>query len=262
MTSRLRLGYPTRLLQGSLREKIPRVATFGANGIQLDLRNELRATELTDTGRRQLLHLASEHGLAIAPPVFPLRRALVEQEGLEARMAALNAALRFAATLGADVLIVRPGSLPAAGSGERPLFAELLNDLARSGDHVGVMPALTTGRDPVELLKEILEEVTAAPIGVNLDPAASVMAGHDPAETVRSLSGSLRHVRVRDGLREGDDAGLEVPVGRGEVDWESLLAALVEIGFGDWLTPDRTTGEDTARDAAQAISYVSNVMPF
>jgi sugar phosphate isomerase/epimerase len=72
----------------------------------------------------------------------------------------------------------------------------------------------------------------------------------------------LIHVRVRDGLRDTDGAGVEVPVGRGEVDWDELLAALAEINFAGWMTPDRTSGEDMAADAARAVSYVRNAMPF
>ena len=70
------------------------------------------------------------------------------------------------------------------------------------------------------------------------------------------------YVRVRDGLSEADGAGVEVPVGRGEVDWESVLASLAEAGYAGWLTPDRTTGEDPAADAAKAVTYIKRVMPF
>ncbi|HEX6986553.1 MAG TPA: TIM barrel protein, partial [Planctomycetaceae bacterium] len=130
------------------------------------------------------------------------------------------------------------------------------------GDHVGVTLALTTGREAPGVLADALKAVTAGPVGVNLDPAASVMAGHDPAALARELHPYLRHVRVRDGLREADGAGVEVPVGRGEVDWESVFASLAEAEYAGWFTPDRTTGDDPARDAAKALAFVTNVMPF
>lgn len=262
MTPRLRIGYPTRLLEGPLREKVRLAASFGANGVQLDLRHELKPGDLTETGRRQFRHLLDEHGLSLAPAIFPLRRAIAEQIGLEERVAAITAALRFAGELKAAALIVRPGPPPAADAPDRPLFVEVLNDLARAGDHVGVTLTLSTGREAAASLSEVLNAITAGPVGVSFDPAASVMAGQDPAAAIRALHRSILNVRVRDGLAEADGAGVEVPVGRGEVDWESVLAALAEAEFAGWLTPDRTSGDDPARDAARAMSYIRNVMPF
>lgn len=262
MTPRLRLGYPTRLLDGPLRDKLYRVASFGATGVQLDLRYELRPGELSETGRRQFGRLLDEHGLSLAPPVFPLRRAMADLEGIEERVAAVGAAIRFAAELKASTLIVRPGAIPPAESEKRAIFVEVVNDLARIGNHVGVMLVLTTGREAPGVLSEVLQNVSAGPVGVNLDPAAAVMAGQEPARLVTDLHALLRHVRVRDGLQEADGAGVEVPVGRGEVDWEAVLASLAEVGYDDWFTPDRTNGDDPARDAAQAIVFVKNVMPF
>lgn len=262
MARRPRIGFPTRLLEGRLRDKIPQVAKFGANGIQLDLRYELKPGELSETGRRQFRNLFGEHDLALAPALFPLRRSLIDQEGLEERVAAITAALRFAADLRAPALIIRVGAIPAAETDQRTLFVEVLNDLARAGEHVGVTFTVTAGREPAVQLAELLKSVTAGPIGVNCDPAAAVMNERDPAEEIRLLHEHLNHVRVRDGLRDTDGAGVEVPVGRGEVDWDELLASLAEIGFAGWMTPDRTSGEDMASDAARAVSYLRNVMPF
>jgi len=257
-----RLGFPTRLLEGGLRDKIAKIAAFGADGVQLDVRYELKPGELSETGRRQFRNLFSEHGLALAPAVFPLRRSLIDQEGLEERVAGVTAALRFAADLKAPALIIRPGAIPAAETDQRALLAEVLNDLARVGDHVGVTFTITTGRELTEQVADLLRSVTAGPVGVNFDPASAVMAERNPAEEIRILHGVLNHVRVRDGLRDTDGAGVEVPVGRGEVDWDELVAALAEIDFAGWMTPDRTSGEDMAADAARAVSYVRNVMPF
>lgn len=260
MTPHLRLGFPTRLLAGSLRDKVRTAATTGAAGVQFDLRSELRPEDLTETGRRQFRRFLDEQGLAFAPATFPLRKALTDPVGLEERVAVLGKAIRFAADLKATTLIIHPGSVPAEDSGNRPLFLEVVNDLARIGNHVGVRLALTTGREAAETMLQVLETVTAGPVGANLDPASCVMAGRDPGTHVTTLQGFLQHVRVRDGLKEADGSGVEVPLGRGETDWESLFAALAEIGYRGWLTPDRTAGDDPARDAAQAILFLKNVL--
>ncbi|MBA3313167.1 MAG: sugar phosphate isomerase/epimerase [Planctomycetota bacterium] len=262
MPHRPRIGFPTRLLEGALHDKIAKVAAFGANGAQLDLRYELPPGHLSETGRRQFRNLFNEHGLAIAPALFPLRRALADSVGIEERIAALTAALRFAAELKVPGLIIRPGSIPPAETPERTLMIELLNDLARAGDHVGVTLTVTTGREPSATFLEVVSAVTAGPIGINFDPAAAVMSERDPAAEIRTSHAFLKHLRVRDGLRDTDGAGVEVEVGRGEVDWDEVIAALAEADFAGWMTPDRTSGEDPATDAARAVSYIRNVMPF
>jgi sugar phosphate isomerase/epimerase len=235
---------------------------LGADGAQLDLRYELKPVDLSETGRRQFRNLFSEHDLAIAPALFPLRRPLIETNGLEERVAGITEALRFAADLKAPALIIRLGAIPVADTDQRTLLVEVLNDLARAGDHVGVTFTVTMGREPAEQLVELLKSVTAGPIGVNCDPAAAVMSQRNPGDEIRVLHDVVNHVRIRDGLLDTDGAGVEVPVGRGEVDWDELLATLVEISFEGWMTPDRTSGEDMAADAARAVSYVRNVMPF
>jgi sugar phosphate isomerase/epimerase len=245
-----------------LRDKVAKVASIGADGVQLDLRYELKPGELSETGRRQFRHLFNEHGLTLAPALFPLRRSLADSVGIEERVAAITAASRFAADLKAPGLIIRPGSIPPAETPDRTLLVELLNDVARAADHVGVTLTISTGRESVETLLEVVSLVTAGPIGINFDPAAAVMSERNPAADIRKLHGYVCHVRVRDGLRDTDGAGVEVPVGRGEVDWDELLATLAEIDFAGWMTPDRTSGEDMAADAARAVSYVRSVMPF
>ncbi len=262
MLPRLRFAYPTRLLEGPLREKVARAATLGVDGLQLDLRYELRPGELSETGRRQFGRLLGEHGLSLAPATFPLRRSLTDLEGLEERVAGTVAALRLAGELGTKVLLVRPGPIPAGAGEARRLLVEVLNDLARQGDRVGVTLALGTGRESPATLLALMNDVTGGPIGVSLDPGGLVMSGHDPAAAVRTLHAHLWNVRVRDGLRESDGAGVEVVVGRGEVDWEATLATLAEAEYIGWLTPDRTAGDDPAGDAARAVTYIRNVLPF
>lgn len=260
--SRFQFGYPSRLLDLPLRESVVRVGSLDVDGVEFDLRNELSAGSLTATGRRQLSHLLKEQGLALAPAVFPLRRPMSDDVGLEERIAALAAALRFAGELRVPGMILRTGTIPAADSPRRTILCEVVNDLARTGDHVGVPILLATGRESAESLRELLDAVTAGPIALAWDPAAAVMADRKADEIMRGMPADVAQVRLRDGFRESDGAGVETPVGRGEVDWENTLALLAEADYRGWMTPDRTGGDDPAGDAARAIQYVRRVLPF
>src|SRR5579864_8879244 len=111
MTS-LRIAIATRCLNLPLRESLRAAASLGAKGVQFDAREELKPGELTDTGRRQLLHGLDELGLSLASLAFPARRSLYDEEQLDGRVAALKCALEHAWQLKARALTVRIGKIP------------------------------------------------------------------------------------------------------------------------------------------------------
>jgi sugar phosphate isomerase/epimerase len=155
---------------------------------------------------------------------------------------------------------VRLGGLPSeADDLGQGVLKDVLADLARHGNHVGVTAAIGTGRESIARLAEILKSVTAGPIGVNFDPAGTVMGGGSPGEAFQLLREFVAHVMVRDAIRDTDGGGSEVPVGRGEVPWDELLFLFQEADYGGWLTADRTQGQDRAGDAGRALKYVQSV---
>src|SRR5580704_18807423 len=112
----LPLAIATRCLNQPLKPALVLAAQFGAGGVQLDVRNELKPAELSATGRRELLHRVEEIRLAIASLDFPLRRGLFDPERLDARLAALKEAMDFASLMRCRVVTVRLGRL-ADGDG-------------------------------------------------------------------------------------------------------------------------------------------------
>jgi sugar phosphate isomerase/epimerase len=126
---------------------------------------------------------------------------------------------------------------------------------------VGVTLCLTTAGDSFSRLKQLLDDITTGPLGIEFDPAGSVLMRQPPAEPLRTLYPYLRHVQIRDALRDSTGFGKEVPVGRGEVDWDELAAVLYEIEFQGWLTVLRTSGDDRQGDAKRAVSFLTNLLP-
>ena len=262
----LKLALPSFLAPVPLRDALGRVKDAGADGVRLDLRSELRAADLSATARRELRHRLREHGLAAGPAVFPTRGALHASDRLDERVAGVTAALQLAADLGCDTLTLRPFAPPAVGQsgdgegddgGEAALLVEVLSDVARAGQHVGVIPCVTPAGNP-RRWAETVAAVSTGPVGVNLDPAAVLRAGGDPAAAARATAGLIRTVTARDALADGA-GGREVPVGRGEVDWEELLALLDEANFRGWTTCDRTEGPDRFAEASRAVGYLRKV---
>ena len=260
----LRLALPTALVPGPLRTALDRVAESGADGVRFDLRNELKAGELSATAIRELRRRLSDHDLQAGPAVFPTRGTLHDEERLDERVAGITAALRLAAELGCGTLSFRPFRLPGGENAAAPLLAEVLNDLARTGSHVGVIPCLTPAGDAARTAA-VLAGVTTGPFGANLDPAAVLLGGGDVARAIRTLHDRIETVTARDAVDDGA-GGKETRLGRGEVDWEETLALLHEAGFGRgraggrWTTCDRTVGPDPFGEASRAIGYLRAVV--
>jgi sugar phosphate isomerase/epimerase len=256
----LRLAIATRCLNQPLRASLRAAASCAVKGIQFDVRDELRAADLTETGRRQLLHQIEELGMRVASANFPTRRGFTDQEQLDARVAATRAAMEFAWQLRATVLTLRLGKIPAdKESKEYRLLFDVVSDLARHGNQVGVTLAITPTHDSPTALGEFLDSIKTGPVGINFDPAEFVMSGHKPESAFRQLYRAVVHLTARDAVRDVGGGGVEVALGRGEVDWIELLPLLEESAYAGWVTVVRTQGEDKPGDVARAVEYLKNV---
>ncbi|MHC4876732.1 MAG: sugar phosphate isomerase/epimerase family protein [Planctomycetota bacterium] len=256
----LQLAVATRHFGLPLQRTLDAAVEIGARGLQFDVRNELKPSELSDTGRRAFKNRLREQLLTLASFEYPTRRSFCDEEALDARVAGLKGALEFAFSMGVTVVCGRIGRIPEdADSPKYRLLREVLNDIARHSNRVGATFAITPGVDSLDAIKRVLSDVTDGPIGINLDPAGLIMSENDPVEVYRGVYDRVLSVQLRDGLRDIDGQGIEVPVGRGEVVWDELLALLEEGSFRGWLVASRTTGDDKLGDMARALRFVRNL---
>lgn len=257
---RHRLAVSTAHFGQTLRQSIRTAGKVGATGVHLNARSEVRPTDFSATGIRQFLHELAEASLSVASLGFLTRRSFYDQEKLEARVSATKIAMEFARQLQTNVLTVRVGSIPEHDTNEYRLLVDVLNDLARHGNHVGATLCLTPVREQPQRLIELVNAVADGPFGIDFDVGAFAMAGIDPIASFRALHGCSHHVRIRDGLRDIDGGGKEVPLGRGDVLWDELLPVLEESNYKGWLTVERTTGDDRVLDTGLAIQFLRNIL--
>jgi sugar phosphate isomerase/epimerase len=256
----LPIAVATRRFLQPLKQSLQTAAKIGAGGVQLDVRNELNPADLSETGCRQLLHYLDELSLDVSSLSFASRKRLFDLDNIEPRLEAVRTAMQFAFRMQARFLTVQVGRIPSEGeSTDYQMLSEILNDLAKYGNHVGSTLLITPSGDSAESLLQLISTVTQGPIGINFDPAPFVFSGQNPLEALRVLHSSVMHIRVRDALSDIDGNGLEVPVGRGEVVWDEFLALLEEAGYQGWLTIDRTQGDDKTGDIANAVQFLRNV---
>ena len=255
----LKLAAATQCFSQSLKTSLLTAAEIGVVGVQLDARAEVPPDQLSETGRRQFRHHLDELTLDVSCLKFPARRTFYDQEYLEPRMTLLKETMKLAWDLKTRVVTSRIGKIPDSETPERLLLHDVMSDLAVYSNQIGVVLAVTPTNDSPEVLKEFLESITLGPLGVNFDPATFVMSRHHPGEAFRVLYEQVLHVQIRDGVREVDGGGIEVPVGRGEVDWDEVLALLDEADYAGWMSIERSSGDDKRGDMARAVSYLRRV---
>ncbi len=230
-------------------------------GLRIDVRQELRPRDMSQTGKREFLHLLKELGLQLSAFSFFVRRAFYDQAELDQRIAATREAMDFASLLKVRHLCLRVGRIPEeTEAAEFGLLLETLNDLARHGNRVGVTLAVIPGGESVQAVEQLLSRVTAGPVAIDFDPARMLTSNENPAQLLRSLHRYVEQFTARDAVRDFSGGTEETALGRGEVVWDELLATLGEMDYPGWITVQRTGGNDRVTDVEHALKYLHQVM--
>lgn len=123
----------------------------------------------------------------------------------------------------------------------------------------GVKVGLESGQESAETLIEVLEELGHPDIGVNFDPANMLLYGMgDPVEALKRLAPYVMQIHVKDARKSATagEWGEEVPVGQGEVDWESFFKVYREEELGADLIIERESGEKRVEDVRAARELI------
>lgn len=257
---RFRIAVATAPFRLPLKEAISTAARIGAQGVQFDLSREVTSTDFGSTALKQLVHYVEERSLKVATATFSLSQPLYEFEAIDTRVHAITQAMELASRMNVRQLTLRVGRIPdEPQSNEYSRMVDILRDLAQLGNHLGVVPCITPSEDASQTLIAVCQSIREGVIGIDFDPAGTVMTRRDPVQTLGELHEYAQHVQLRDGRRDVDGVGVEVSLGRGQVKWEEILALLDEMRFTFWSTVRRTTGDDRIGDCQRAIQYIQNV---
>ena len=257
---RFRIAVATAPFRLPLKEAISAAARIGAQGVQFDLAREITPTDFGTTALKQLVHYVEERSLKVATATFSLTQPLYEFEALDTRVHAITQAMELASRMNVRQLTIRVGRIPdQPDSQEYSRLTDILRDLAQLGNHLGVVPCITPSEDASQTFLEVCRSIREGVVGIDFDPAGTVMTRRDPVQCLGELHEYVQHVQFRDGRRDVDGVGVEVSLGRGQVKWEETLALLDEMRYSLWGTVRRTTGDDRLGDCQRAIKYLQNV---
>ncbi|GIW97998.1 MAG: xylose isomerase [Pirellulaceae bacterium] len=254
----LRIGIGTGNLQQPLKKALHTAAKVGAQGIEIDARNVLRPSELSETGRRQLRKMLDDLNLQVAAVRFNTRRGYDVADDLDRRMEATREALRFAYSLGASTVINSIGRVDE--DLDAPTNQQLiacLEDIARWGQHIGAMLACETGNEPVDRLAQLLDRLRYQTIGVAFNPGNLIINGWYDSTSIEVVGPRVLTVIARDAVRDlARGRGLEVPLGDGTADFPHILATLEQFDYRGWIIADRQRSDDLEYDLSNAVKYL------
>lgn len=254
----LKFGIQLRSLRLPFKKALHTAAELGAAGVEIDARRELRPSELSHTGVRQLRKMLDDLNLRVVAIGFRTQRGYNVEEDLDRRIEATKRAMQLAYDLGSPVVVNHVGRVPAEPEGPAwNLLIDALGDLGRYGQRVGVTLAARTGSESGAELKRLLDALPPAAVAVDLDPGNLEANGLSAVDAVAELGPSILHVHAKDGTHDlALGRGVEVPLGRGSVDWTELLGALEEHGYRGYFTIEREHADDPVAEIALAMQFL------
>lgn len=242
-----------------LRRALETAARIGASAVELDARNEIHPSQLSDTGLRQLRKLLDDVNLKVASLRFQTRRGYDHLENLDRRVEATKGAMQLAYRLGAPVVVNAIGRVPETE--EDPRWGSLqsvLQDLGRYGARVGAFLAAETGTEPGETLAKLLDGAVDAFVAVALNPGQLIINRHSVHDAILALKERIQIVCAVDGVLDlAAGRGLSVPLGQGTADFPELIGVLESAQFRGRYVVGRS--DSTILELQQGIEYLKNI---
>lgn len=255
---------------------IQKAVSVGASGLQMyATQGEYAPENLTREKRAELLDMVRSSGLVFSALCGDLGRGFGNAELNPALIEKSKRILDLAKELDTNVVTTHIGVVPQDSGHERyKIMQEACFELSRYADSVGAHFAIETGPEVASVLKTFLDSLGSKGVAVNLDPANFVMVtGDDPVQAVYTLEDYIVHTHAKDGRKlldknpeiiygliedeiQSGQAFVELPLGRGDVDFPNYLKALDDIGYHGFLTIEREVGDDPEKDIRDAVSFL------
>ncbi len=257
----VKIGIQTRSLRQPIRQALATAARLGAAGVEIDARSELRPGDVSRTGLREFHKLLGDMSLRVSAVAFPTRRGYDVPDDLERRVLATQAAMRFAADLRTDVVIIRVGRVPPESDAlALNRLIEVMTALGMYGERIGARLALQTADVSPQDLARLLAALPEHSVGVDLQPSGLIKGGHTPLEAVELLGPHVLHVHACDAVRDvATREAVEVELGRGAADFPEILGRLTEFDYRGWATIERRESPNPIADIENAVEYLRSL---
>lgn len=257
----IKVGVQLASLKLPLKQGLLTAARMQADAVEIDLRGDLPAGELSRSALRALRKMMDDLNLRVSAAAFRTRRGYGVLDDLDRRVEATKQALTLAYDLGASVVVNHIGRVPPETDELAwNTLLQALADIGRHGQRVGATLAAETATESGDALARLIAALPTGSIGVDLNPGLLVLNGQSPREATAALADHVLHVHATDATRDvAQGRGFEVPLGRGSVDYSEILGLLEERQYRGYLTIERRQSDDPVFEIAQAVKYLRSI---
>ena len=285
-----KIGVMVDSLRLPLYEGLKVCRDMGADGVQIyAVEGEMAPENIDQASRKKLKSYLDSIGLEISALCGDLGgHGFQDAEQNPIKIEKSKRILDLAAELGTNIVTTHIGIIPEEQ--DSPIYEAMqtaCEELAVYARSMNAYFAIETGPEPSVRLKDFLDTLSTNGVSVNFDPANMVMVtGDDPAAGVRLLKDYIVHTHVKDGkrLKPADPRDVygflgygggtdhakiaemvasgeyfrELPLGKGNVDFEAYFNALNEINYQGYLTIEREVDQNPIRDIAEAVGFIKS----
>ena len=194
---------------------------------------------------------------------------LVPEATRAARTQEMKEISDFANLLGCKTVALHIGFVPEDRKGKN--YQNLLDTTRDLLDHVSANSQqlnLETGQESADHLLEFISDVGRDNLYINFDPANMILYGTgDPIDALKKVGQYVKSVHCKDAKWAAPDVrgkswGTEVPLGEGDVNIETYLRTLKDIGYTGPLTIEREIAHDRTRqksDIGHAVNLLTSL---
>ncbi len=278
----MKLGIIVESFRLPFREAVKKAAELGADGIQAYVTyGDLAYDTMTADKIKEVNAIVEDAGLVFSALCGDFGTGFADAENNAFYVDRSKRVLELALKLNTKVVTTHIGTVPEEECEKKEIMRKACRELALYGDSIGASFAVETGPETGKVLGDFLDSLEAGGVRVNFDPANLVMvAGDRPENALKYLGKYIVHTHAKDGikldgnLREdikitiGEEAVghdqllamgseyLELPLGDGDVNFDTYLPALAATGFDGFLTIEREVGETPEKDIRHAAEFL------
>lgn len=260
--SLLKIGVQLSSFRQPFRKSLELAARTGASGVEIDLRRDVDIRQMSDSAVRQIRKWIDDFNLRVAAVRFRTRRGYHHPDDLEQRLQATRDMMVLAYRLGTPTLINQIGTVPVTPDDSSwQLLVESLSELGRFGQRAGTMLTAETGSEDGATLLKLIEAIPEGCLPVAFNPGNLLVQGFSPHDALQVLAPYITYVSARDATRDlARGRGIEVPLGRGSVDFAEILGTLHEHQYRGYVTVDRDGLDGPPAEVAAGVQYLRALM--
>ncbi|MGI8916733.1 MAG: sugar phosphate isomerase/epimerase family protein [Chloroflexota bacterium] len=136
-----------------------------------------------------------------------------------------------------------------------------LRELCPEAEHAGLVLAYE-GQLPATEIIRLLNAVGSPALRCYYDVGNAVWLGFDPVAELRQLGRErIAKVHFKEIKGEGSGALNDVHLGEGRVPWSTIIPALRDLGYDDWIVLETRTQPDHRSAAAANLATTRRLLP-